>query len=177
MSPAPIGGATGRPLARRFMRPVEAPLLDRLLDDEPGPAPDRGLSPAETLAVLRRSVHRDVEALLNARRPWRSVPAALPALRLSPLGYGMPDFTAGALNDRRQREVLRAEIEETIRRFEPRLAQVQVRLVDEGNPLRTTLQLRIDALLRTQPAPEPIVFDTAVDTTTADVVLNPLTAL
>ena len=35
--------------------------------------------------------------------------------------------------------------------------------------LRTTLRLRIDALLRTDPAPEPIIFDTMVDTTTADV--------
>jgi type VI secretion system protein ImpF len=164
----------GTSQARRGVRPVEIPLLDRLLDSEPGPQHDRAMSPAETVALLRRAVHRDVEALLNARRPWRSVPAGLAALRLSPLAYGMPDFTAGALNDRRQREILRAEIEETIRRFEPRLAQVQVRLVDEGNLLRTTLQLRIDALLRTHPAPEPIVFDTAVDTTTADVVLNPL---
>ena len=164
---------------RRAMRPVEAPLLDRLMDDEPGS--DRARSPAETVARLRRSVHREVEALLNARRPWRSPPPALTALRLSPLAYGMPDFTAGAFNDRRQREVLRAEIEETIRRFEPRLTQIQVRLIDQspsvGPLLRTTLQLRIEALLRAQPAPEPIVFDTAVDTTTADVVLNPLSGL
>ncbi len=165
------------PPTRRSARPVEAPLLDRLMDAEPERERDRPLSPVETVAQLRRAVHRDVEALLNARRPWRSVPERLPALRLSPLGYGMPDFTAGAFNDRRQREVLRAEIEETIRRFEPRLTQVHVRLADEGSTLRTTLQLRIDALLRTHPAPEPIIFDTAVDTTTADVVLNPLYGL
>ena len=162
---------------RRTVRPVEAPLLDRLMDAGPEREQNRAPSPAETVALLRRSVHRDVEALLNARRPWRSVPDRLVALRLSPLGYGMPDFTAGAFNDRRQQEALRAEIEETIRRFEPRLAQVQVRFVDQGSMLRSTLKLRIDALLRTHPAPEPIIFDTALDTTTAEFVLNPVYGL
>ena len=160
--------------ARRSPAPVQAPLLDRLMDAEPDRASDRAASPAETVAQLRRAVHRDLEALLNARRPWRSVPDRLAALRLSPLAYGMPDFTAGAYNDRQQREVLRAEIEETIRRFEPRLTQVRVRLSDDGNLLRATLRLSIDALLLVHPAPEPIIFDTTVDTTTADVVLNPV---
>ncbi|OWJ63811.1 type VI secretion system baseplate subunit TssE [Inquilinus limosus] len=167
---------TQRPIASRPRTPLPArlPLLDRLMDPEPGRAADAVLSAAETVERLRRSVHRDLEALLNARRPWRSVPDTTPALRLSPLAYGIPDFTAGAFNDRRQREALRAEVEETIRRFEPRLTQIQVQLADDGDLLRATLRLRIDALLRVDPAPEPIVFDTVVDTTTADVTLRPL---
>ncbi len=154
--------------------PARISLLDRLMDAEPDRPRDPPVSAAQSLALLRRAVHRDVEALLNARRPWRSVPAGFPALRQSPLGYGISDFTAGAFNDRRQREVLRAEIEEAIRRFEPRLTQIQVQLADDGDLLRTTLHLRIEALLRVDPAPEPITFDTMVDTTTADVTLRPL---
>lgn len=160
--------------SRRATRPFEVPLLDRLMDAEPERERDRPTSAAESLAQLRRSVHRDVEALLNARRPWRSLPGGLDALRVSPVQYGMPDFTAGAFNDRRQRERLCAEIQETIRRFEPRLEQVQVRLTHEVSLLRPTLQLRIDALLRTHLVAEPIIFDTTIDTTTADVMLNPL---
>ena len=159
---------------RRASVSASMPLLDRLTDAEPDRAVDRPASPLETVEQLRRAVHRDLEALLNARRPWRSVPENLAALRLSPLAYGMPDFTAGAYNDRQQREVLRGEIEETIRRFEPRLTRIQVRLSDDGSLLRSTLRLSIDALLLTHPAPEPIVFDTTVDTTTADVVLSPV---
>ena len=167
---------TQRPMTprQRVTRPAQMPLLDRLLDLEPERGSDGSVTAVETVERLRRSVHRDLEALLNARRPWRSVTDAVPALRLSPVGYGIPDFTAGAFNDRRQREALRAEVEETIRRFEPRLAQVQVQLADDGDLLRTTLRLRIDALLRVDPAPEPIIFDTMVDTTTADVTLRPL---
>ncbi|WP_395673091.1 type VI secretion system baseplate subunit TssE [Inquilinus sp.] len=165
---------TQRPIASRprATHPARRPLLDRLIDPESGV--DSSPSAAESVELLRRSVHRDLEALLNARRPWRSVPDTTPALRLSPLGYGMPDFTAGAFNERRQRDALRLEVEETIRQFEPRLTQVQVQLADDGDLLRSTLRLRIDALLRVDPAPEPIVFDTVVDTTTSDVTLRPL---
>lgn len=151
-----------------------APLLDRLLDAHPEHQADRVATQAATVAALRNAVRRDVEALLNARRPWRSVPDRFAMLRVSPLGYGIPDFTAGGFNDRAQQEALRAEIETTIRRFEPRLAQVQVELTDAPSPLSATLTLRISALLRVEPEPEQVVFDTMLDTTTADVVLRPL---
>lgn len=154
--------------------PAERPLLDRLFDADPENLLDPPVSAAESHAQLCRSVHRDVEALLNARRPWRSVPDRLSPLQLSPLGYGMPDFAAGAFNDRRQKETLRTEVENTIRRFEPRLTEIQVHLVGDGNMLGTTLQLRIQALLRVRPAPEPILFDTLIDTTTSDVTLSSL---
>jgi type VI secretion system protein ImpF len=147
-------------------------VLDRLLDAHPDQAQDRPRSAAQTVTLLRAAVHRDVEYLLNARRPWRSVRD--PALRKSPLGYGISDFTAGAFNDRREREVLRSEIEETIRRFEPRLARLEVEVVEDASPLRATLTLRIKALLLVEPLPEPISFDTLVDTTTADVALRPV---
>jgi len=66
------------------------------------------------------------------------------------------------------------QIEQTIRRFEPRLAQVRVVLVDADNDtLESTLRLRIEALLRVEPAPEPIVFDTLVDPATAEVQIKP----
>lgn len=149
-----------------------ASLLDRLLDPHPDQVRDRVQSAAETVARLRASVHRDVEYLLNARRPWRS--AAWPELRTSPLGYGISDFTAGAFNDQREREVLRAEIEEAIRRFEPRLAQVRVQVAEDRSALHATLTLRIDALLLMEPVPEAISFDTLIDTTTADVTLRPV---
>ena len=149
-----------------------ASLLDRLLDARPDQARDRPQSAAETVAQLRAALHRDVECLLNARRPWRSV--AWPELRTSPLGYGISDFTAGAFNDQHEREALRAEIEEAIRRFEPRLTQVQVQVAEDTSPLRATLMLRINALLRMEPLPEAISFDTLIDTTTADVTLRPV---
>ena len=84
----------------------------------------------------------------------------------------MPDFTAGSFNDRHQREVVRAEVEDTVRRFEPRLQQVQVRLIGDTSLLRGTLQLRIDAVLRVEPVFEPIAFDTTIDAATATTTLR-----
>jgi type VI secretion system protein ImpF len=161
------------PSARSGIR-AAAPLLDRLIDAHPERDQDRTLTPACTVVELRNSVRRDVEALLNARRPWRSVPDRFATLRVSPLGYGIPDFTAGAFNDRLQQENLRAEIETTIRRFEPRLAHVQVEPADPPSPIAATLTLRISALLRVEPGPESVVFDTILETTTADVTIRPL---
>jgi type VI secretion system protein ImpF len=152
---------------------AQLPLLDRLIDDAPDTPRDPPVSPAEAMAALRRSVRRDLEALLNGRRRWRSWPAGYAELRVSPLGYGIPDFTSGALNDPRRRESLRAEIEDTIRRFEPRFASVRVTLLENKERLEATLRLRIDALLHAEPAPEPVAFDTLVDATTADVVVRP----
>jgi type VI secretion system protein ImpF len=159
------------PVTERNTR-VAASVLDRLFDAHPDQMRDRPESPSETVAKLRAAVRRDVENLLNARRPWRSLTRA--ALQISPMGFGISDFTAGGFNAAHEREALRQEIEEAIQRFEPRLAQVQVELAENVSPLRATLALRINALLLVDPRPETIGFDTLVDTTTADVMLRPI---
>ncbi len=147
-------------------------LLDRLIDDAPETLSEAPLSAAETLAALRRSVRRDLEALLNARRRWRSWPAELAELETSPIGFGLPDYASGAFNDVGRRQRLCRDIEQTIRRFEPRFASVSVSLLDTDNVLESTLHLRIEALLHAEPAPEPISFDTMLDATTADVTVH-----
>lgn len=158
--------------ARRSLR-VQLPLLDRLIDQEPERAQDPHVSPGEAMALLRASVRRDLEALLNARRKFRSWPPCLSALDTSPLAYGIPDCTAGSFDDPREREALRAEIEATIRRFEPRFMRVSVALLDaDRKSLGATLRLRIDAMLHADPAPEAVAFDTLVDAVTADVVVR-----
>ncbi len=157
--------------ARRAGPRAQLPLLDRLMDDAPDDERDPPMSPGEAMEALRASVRRDLEALLNARRRWRSWPAEYRELAASPLGYGIPDFTSGAMNEPGRRELLRAEVEATIRRFEPRLLSVKVALAEGANKLEATLRLRIDGLLHADPAPEPVAFDTMVDATTADVMV------
>ena len=157
-----IGERGGAPRVRQS-------LLDRLIDDEPDKVTEAPLSPAESMVVLRRSVRRDLEALLNTRRRWRSWPDDFTELAVSPLGYGISDFSAGAFNDQQRREWLRVEVEQTIRRFEPRLARLRVTLIKAKDELEARVQLRIEGLLQTEPAPEPIAFDTLVDAATAEV--------
>jgi type VI secretion system protein ImpF len=150
-------------MSRRPSPRAQLPLLDRLIDDSPGDAQDPPMSSSEALEALRLSVRRDLEALLNARRRWQSWPDGLRELLASPVGFGLPDLSSGSLADGKRREAFRAEVEATIRRFEPRLAQVRVSLIGENTPLDATLRLRIDGLLFADPAPEPVAFDTVVE--------------
>jgi type VI secretion system protein ImpF len=152
---------------------VQTPLLDRLIDDAPGQERDPALSAADTIAAMRNSVRRDLEALLNARRRWRSWPAHMTQLATSPIGYGIPDFASGSFGDAQRREELRTEIEATIRRFEPRFLSVRVHVVEGQDRLEATLRLRIEALLHAEPAPESVTFETIVDPVTDDVMVRP----
>ena len=163
---------SGRVGARGTAVRVQAPLLDRLIDDAPDQTRDPPVSVADTMAALRQSVRRDLEALLNARRRWRSWPKSLTELPASPLGYGIPDFASGAFNDAKRREELRLEIEDTIRRFEPRFLSLRVHLIDGHEQLESTLRLRIDAVMHAEPAPEAVTFDTLLDPTTDDVLVS-----
>ena len=163
---------SGRVGARGTAVRVQAPLLDRLIDEAPDQARDPPASVTDTMGALRLSVRRDLESLLNARRRWRSWAKALTELNTSPVGYGIPDFASGAFNDTQRREELRLEIEDTIRRFEPRFLSVRVHLVDSREQLESSLRLRIDAVMHAEPAPEAVTFDTLVDPTTDDVMVR-----
>jgi type VI secretion system protein ImpF len=151
---------------------AQLPLLDRLLDDAPDQEHDRALSNIEVLNRLREAVRRDLQSLLNARRRWRSWPANLRELTTSPVGYGLPDFSSGAFGDPVRREMLRREVEDTIRRFEPRFLSLKVHLAEGNDQLSGTLRLRIEALLDADPAPEPVGFDTLLDTASDDVLVR-----
>jgi type VI secretion system protein ImpF len=166
-----VSGRAG-PANRQAIR-VQSPLLDRLIDEAPDQERDPVLSSTDSMIALRNSVRRDLEALLNARRRWRSWPAHMTQLATSPIGYGIPDFASGAFGDAQRREELRQEIESTIRRFEPRFLSVRVHLLETQDRLETTLRLRIEAVLHAEPAPEAVTFDTLVDPTRDDIVVRP----
>lgn len=171
-SDASGGRDQSREIARRATPRALLPLLDRLIDDDPGSAVDGPMSSYEAMEQLRRSVRRDLEVLLNARRRWQSWPANLHELAGSPVGFGLPDLSSGALTDPKRREAFRAEVEATIRRFEPRLLRVSVSFTGNSTPLDATLRMRIDGLLHADPAPEPIAFDTTVEPGQSEVMVK-----
>ncbi|WP_421988698.1 type VI secretion system baseplate subunit TssE [Roseococcus sp.] len=160
-------GSSTRPTQR-----VRLPLLDRLLDADPGSKEEKPPTPAEALNTLRSAVRRDLEALLNARRRRWPLPTTTPELAMSPLGYGIPDATSGGYALLERREALALEVERIIRRFEPRLLSVRVRLRETGNDLDRTLRLKVDAVLRTDPIPEPISFETVIEAVSHEVVVT-----
>lgn len=147
---------------------VRMPLLDRLLDDAPNEQTDPPLTPGQAHAELMLAVRRDLEALLNARRPWQSLPDGYEVLVGSPMGYGLRDFAAGAFNAASRREQLRAEVYAAIAQFERRLTDVRVELATT-TLTDSTLRLRIHATLNAEPIQTAIGFDTVVHSTTSDI--------
>jgi len=152
---------------------IRLPLLDRLLDADPDSPRDAPRSQALAVETLRQAVRRDLEALLNARRRRLPPPSGLAELPVSPVGYGVPDPTAGSFTEEERRNALGREVQATIARFEPRLTNVRVQLrKEERESIDRVLRIRIEAILRTDPVPEQISFETVVRPTTLDVAVR-----
>lgn len=134
-------------------------LLDRLLDDRPDVSSEPVASRAQNLRALKKSLARDIEALLNTRREaLDDLPEEFVELSRSLLVYGLPDFTSFNLTATNDRVRVRRALEDAIATFEPRLTRVRVALEPPREHDRA-LRFRVDALVRTDPAPEPIMFD------------------
>ena len=125
-------------------------ILDRLIDQEPAGLPAPQVEPSRDLAQIKASVKRDLEWLLNSKQPVFDPPGDLRHVRRSLLTFGLPDFTVASLNSTKDQDVLRRAIEEAVRRFEPRLADVTVRL-EAGREFDRSLRFRIDGMLQVEP--------------------------
>jgi type VI secretion system protein ImpF len=147
-------------------------VLDRLLDDAPEvshePLPDR----FQNLRQLKRAVTRDLEALLNTRQEvWAELSPEFAELRRSLLTYGLPDFTAFSLLNPHDRNRIRRAVEQAIATFEPRLNRVRVTL-EAPRQHEPTLRFHIEALLRVEPAPEPVTFDAMLQLHTQEYIVR-----
>jgi len=147
-------------------------LLDRLLDDHPDLTHEAAAYRVDDLRGLKRSVARDLEAMLNTRQEaLDELPEDLAEVRRSLLVYGLPDFTAFSLLGTRDRTRIRRALEDIIAVFEPRLERVRVALEDsQGND--RALRFRVDGWLRVDPTPEPVTFDTVLQLNTREYVVQ-----
>lgn len=145
------------------MQPFEArvipSLLDRLTDHAPHSRTENPLSRLQALRALKASLWRDLSALLNTKRREEEIGEEFTEANRSLLGYGLPDFSSYSLKSPSDQNRLRRALEAAIRRFEPRLEKVTVTL---EAPFETdpSLRFRVDAMLRLEPAPEPVSFET-----------------
>lgn len=138
-------------------------LLERLIDDrydsEQGPE-DWAMS----VEQLEYSVVSDLNELVNTACPDAlSLPAEFIELRNSSFYYGLtrPGLLGKSAEDRQR---VRQELEQAIRRFEPRLRRVRIEDVlsptekdPESNILPYAFQIRAD--LRVDPLPESVLLD------------------
>jgi type VI secretion system protein ImpF len=136
-------------------------VLDRLIDDAPGAAREAAGDRGWSVVQAKAAVKRDLEWLLNSRRVAASLPADPGHLGRSSLTYGLPDLAAFALANPADQARLRRAIEEVVERFEPRLTRVAVTL-ETGRDVERSVRFRIDAMLRVEPEPEPVSFDSVM---------------
>ena len=144
-------------------RTVRPSLLDRLTDSQPGIAADPPITREESERRFRLGVQRDVEALLNARRTMIPAPDWCPELRRSVYDFGLIDTTSIPVGTKAGRDRLLSALQDAIARFEPRLAQTRVRLLDAQQLRAPQLRFVVEAVLVMDPGREDVVFDTVLE--------------
>lgn len=136
-------------------------IVDRLLDFEPKVSTEAPKSRSQGLRELKQSVRRDLEWLLNTRHSAEKVPDGLDEVNKSIAIYGLPDFTGLSSKNIDDRKSLIRSIETALRAFEPRFMNLKVTLVETDDHQRG-VKFQIQAILRVEPTPEPVVFDTVL---------------
>jgi type VI secretion system protein ImpF len=153
-----------RKLNERNMLPS---LLDRLIDDEPHNRNEAASSRSQSLKELKDSVRRDLEWLLNSRRPPVEPPSTAKQLAGSVYCYGLPDTTGISLSSPEDRTRMTRLVEDAVAAFEPRLMNVTVTMAPV-EPGTKVLHFQIAALLRLDPSPARVHFDTRLELTSGE---------
>jgi type VI secretion system protein ImpF len=137
--------------------------LDRLIDLEPGNHMENPLSRSQSVRLLKNAVRRDLEWLLNTRRIAEPPDEGLKELNRSTYVYGLPDLSALTMASTADKNRLVRQILSAINLFEPRLMNVRLVMVETPDASKKDVRLRIEAMLRMDPVPEPVSFDTVIE--------------
>jgi type VI secretion system protein ImpF len=156
-------------MAREEQRPVQQSVLDRLIDTEPY---NRGEVPPtrmQSVRALKIAVRRDLEWLLNTRAIPEPAPKEFEEVRQSLYTYGLSDISSLSADDPRSRQKLLNMIEQAITTFEPRLGSVHVSEPGAAGAHESRqMRFMIEAVLRLDPTPEQVVFNTVLNLATGE---------
>jgi type VI secretion system protein ImpF len=137
---------------------VTQSLLDRLCDVEDWPTTRHS-----SMRAYRDSVKRDVENLLNSRRPPIPELPGYPKAAMSVVNYGLPDINSYSNAGSDQNSLLTA-IVQTLRNFEPRIQNLRVFAV-RADTLTRSLRFHIEGQIQFDTTVEDIQFDTVLELT------------
>jgi type VI secretion system protein ImpF len=146
------------------MAPGDAPfglvpsILDRLIaPDADGSAWRRGFG----LEQVRDAVRRDLEDLLNTHRSHADLPPGFEELENSVFTYGMPDPSSLSSMADKQGEIART-IATLVARFEPRLRDIDVRVMEQPDIHHRRIRFQIEAKFRIEPFSD-VEFETVLE--------------
>ena len=141
-------------------------LFDRLLPETD--QNDRGIS----LQELRESVASDLEDLLNSRMAKLDhLIDQFPLAKQSILQFGIIDFVGLSTANPSDRDKICQSIEQSITAHEPRLQQIKVEMLLDGQNMGA-LYLSIQAYLNIHPLFVPVIFDAVLKPTTQQYVIS-----
>jgi type VI secretion system protein ImpF len=160
------------PLKSDSDRVIRQSVLDRLIDLDRGSSVDPPSTWGQSVRQLKATLCRDLEWLLNTRKPQVELPSGCENLESSLLVYGITDVSSLSRENLEQQARLVREVERAVSTFEPRLANVKVSVAAvekgaAGGPIRE-LRFVVEGLLRIDPEPEQVVFDTVLEVSTGD---------
>jgi type VI secretion system protein ImpF len=149
-------------------RTVQASLLDRLTDLEPAVSTDPSVSRATSARIFRGTVQRDIEMLLNTRRTTIPAPEDCPEVHRSVHEFGLQDITSVSAGTDSGRDEILSAMQDAIERFEPRLSDARVSLIENDVKPTPSLRFVLEATLLMDPDPERVVFDTVLEVTSGE---------
>jgi type VI secretion system protein ImpF len=142
--------------------PVTLSILDRLIDAEPDHLQEPPLTRAQSLRDLRASLRRDLEWLFNTRCTIEEPPESMREVERSVYNYGIRDTSSMSVRSPKDQEYLARSIKNAISFFEPRMMSVKVTIEPAAEEVHG-LHFSIEGLLKMDPAPEPVFFDTLLE--------------
>jgi type VI secretion system protein ImpF len=77
--------------------------------------------------------------------------------------FGVPDTTAVSVGTLDGQHELEKMLQEALERFEPRLANPRVRILDADQVSAPQVRFTVEAVLRMDPSPEAVVFDAVLE--------------
>jgi type VI secretion system protein ImpF len=149
-----------RPDPSSFVLPS---LIDRLIEDKTPTSGDATIARLQDTRQLRAAVRRDLEWLLNTRCTAPSPGEEMQDVQSSVYCFGLPDFSSLTANSGQDRARMIAAMQRAIEQFEPRLGDVSVTPVEDGDSQRRVMRFLVTGLLLTEPAPEQVSFDTVLE--------------
>ena len=136
---------------------VTQSLVDRLTQTDQWPE-----TRAASISMYRESMKRDLEWLLNTRKPVMPAIEGYPATSASVLNFGLPDLHSFDGSAGREHNALTVALEKCIRNYEPRISQPRVFLT-RTDLLSRSLRFHIEGQITYENMEEEIKFDTVLE--------------
>ena len=134
-------------------------LMERLNEDLEMPT-----TQVASLRLVKEAIRRDLEALLNTRKPLGRELENYELASSSVLNYGLDDLSSLKVTPNGHLVGVQRALEQCLADYEPRLTEVSVS-VEEGDFLKREIRLHIEANLPLYPTVEAVSFDTVFNVT------------